>query len=107
MTVVLQKYYFLYDNNAFPVSNMSGFRENNKCTLMISAYANLTGKRVVLVGQFFLDEPYVHFTILLASLPTILLVIDGFVLFYIEYDRFLLHYDHMNSSLVNTNMEHK
>ena len=42
MTVGLPKYDFLYDNNTFPMSSISGLRDINKYTILFSAYANFT-----------------------------------------------------------------
>ena len=45
MTVGLPKYDFLYDNNTFPVTSISGLRDINKYTILFSPYANLNVKR--------------------------------------------------------------
>ena len=47
------KYDFLYDNNTFPVSSISGIRDINKYTILFSAYANFTVKRSL---QFYIKE---------------------------------------------------
>ena len=46
MTVGLPKYDFLYDNNTFPMSSISGLRDINKYTILFSAYANFTVNEV-------------------------------------------------------------
>ena len=46
MTVGLPKYDFLYDNNTFPVTSISGLRDINKYTILFSAYSNFTGYEV-------------------------------------------------------------
>ena len=46
MTVGLQKYDILCDNNTFPMSSISGLRDINKYTILFSAYANFTVNEV-------------------------------------------------------------
>ena len=46
MTVGLPKYDFIYDNNTFPMSSISGLRDINKYTILFSASANFTVNEV-------------------------------------------------------------